>query len=125
MRTTLIFLNLELIFPKYTNSVRFSVSFSQMKNLISTATFKYHSTTLFELEYMYCDEMRIILAVPKTEIVKLKEYQNWFYYYDLQELDGIFLQFLTNKLTRFHSRSTVFPFVIFDNKLENKISLTM
>ena len=98
----------------------FSFFFPNEKSYLGTATFKYHSTTLFELEYMYCDEMRIILAVPKTEIVKLKEYQNWFYYYDLQELDGIFLQFLTNKLTRFHSRSTVFPFVIFDNKLEKQ-----
>lgn len=98
----------------------FSFFFTNEKSYLGTATFKYHSTTLFELEYMYCDEMRIALAVPKTAIVKLKEYQNWFYYYDLQELDGIFLQFMTNKLTHFHSRSAVFPFVIFDNELEKK-----
>ncbi len=98
----------------------FSFFFTNEKSYLGTATFKYHSTTLFELEYMYCDEMRIELAVPKTEIVRLKEYENWFYYYDLQELDGIFLQFMTNKLTHFHSRSSVFPFVIFDNETERK-----
>lgn len=98
----------------------FSFFFTNEKSYLGTATFKYHSTTLFELEYMYCDEMRIELAVPKTAMVRLKEYKNWFYYYDLQELDGIFLQFMTNKLTHFHSRSSVFPFVIFDNETERK-----
>ena len=98
----------------------FSFLFTNETSYLGTATFKYHSTTLFELEYMYCDEMRIALAVPKTAIVRLKEYNNWFYYYDLQELDGIFLQFMTNKLTHFHSRSSVFPFVIFDNETERE-----
>ncbi|MBF0406681.1 MAG: ATP-binding protein [Candidatus Riflebacteria bacterium] len=98
----------------------FSYFFTNERSYSGTATFKYHSTTLFELKYMYCDEMRIELPFPKTEIVRLKEYINWFYYYDLHELDGIFLQFMTNKLTHFHSRSSVFPFVIFDNETERK-----
>jgi hypothetical protein len=96
----------------------FSLFFTNEKSYLGTATFKYHSTTLFELEYMYCDEMRIALAVPKTAIVRLKEYHNWFYYYNLQELDGIFLQFMSDKLTHLHSRSSAFPFVIFENESE-------
>ncbi len=96
----------------------FSFFFTNEKSFLGIATFKYHSTTLFELEYMYCDEMRIELAVPKTAIVRLKEYENWFYYYNLEELDGIFLQFITNKLTHLHSRGSAFPFVIFNNKIE-------
>lgn len=98
----------------------FSFFFTSEKSYLGTATFKYHSTTLFELEYMYCDEMRIELAVPETAIVRLAKYENWFYYYDLEELDGIFLQFLTNKLLHLHSRSSVFPFVIFCNKVEKE-----
>ncbi|MEZ4889147.1 MAG: ATP-binding protein [Crocinitomicaceae bacterium] len=98
----------------------FSYFFTNGKSYLGTATFKYHSTTLFELEYMYCDEMRIELAIPKIAIVRLKEYVNWFYYYDLQELNGIFLQFITNKLTHLHSRNSAFPFVIFDNENERK-----
>ncbi|MEQ1732550.1 MAG: ATP-binding protein [Bacteroidia bacterium] len=98
----------------------FSFFFTSEKSDLGTATFKYHSTTLFELEYMYCDEMRIALAVPKIAIVSLKEYENRFYYYDLQELDGIFLQFMTNKLTHLYSRNSCFPFVIFENKTERK-----
>ena len=98
----------------------FSSFFTNEKSYLGTATFKYHSTTLFELEYMYCDEMRIEFAVPKTAIVRLKDYQNWFYYYNLDELDGIFMQFMTNRLTHLHSRSTAFPFVIFDNEEERE-----
>lgn len=98
----------------------FSFFFTNENSYFGTAEFKYHSTTLFELNYMYCDEMRIELAVPQIANVKLKEYENWFYYYDLQELDGIFLQFMTDKLTHIQSRSNVFPFVIFDNKLEKQ-----
>ncbi|MBX2895208.1 MAG: ATP-binding protein [Cyclobacteriaceae bacterium] len=96
----------------------YSFFFTNEKSFLGTATFKYHSTTLFELEYMYCDEMRIALAVPETANVRLKEYENWFYYYDLQELNGIFLQFMTNKLTHLHSRGSTFPFVLFDKKSE-------
>ena len=98
----------------------FSSFFTNEKSFLGTATFKYHSTTLFELEYMYCDEMRIELAVPKTAIVRLKDYHNWFYYYNLEELDGIFLQFMTNNLTHLHSRNNAFPFVIFDNTAEKE-----
>ncbi len=93
----------------------YSFFFTNEKSYLGTATFKYHSTTLFELEYMYCDEMRIELSVPETAYVKLKNSENWFYYYNLEELNGIFLYFMTNRLTHIHSRYPVFPFVLFDN----------
>ncbi|MDP8314054.1 MAG: ATP-binding protein [Candidatus Celaenobacter antarcticus] len=98
----------------------FSFFFTNEKSYLGTATCKYHSTTLFELEYMYCDEMRIELSVPKTAYVKLKNSENWFYYYNLEELDGIFLYFMTNGLTHLHSRSPAFPFVLFNNKVQMK-----
>ena len=96
----------------------FSSFFTNEKSHLGTATFKYHSTTLFELEYMYCDGLRIEFAVPKTAIVRLKDYHNWFYYYNLEELDGIFMQFMTNNLSHVHSSNDAFPFVIFDNEIE-------
>ncbi len=99
----------------------FSFFYTNEKSYLGTATFKYGSTTLFELQYMYCDEMRVELAVPKTVIVKLKDSNNWFYYYNLENLDGILLQFITNNLTKLHSfRSLVFPFVVFKNEHEKE-----
>ena len=93
----------------------FSFFFTNEKSYLGNATFKYHSTTLFELEYMYCDEMRIELSVPKTAYIRSKNDENWFYYYNLEELEGIFLYFLTNGLTHLYSRYPVFPFVLVDN----------
>jgi len=93
----------------------FSFFFTNEKSYLGNAAFKYNSTILFELEYMYCDEMRIELSLPKTASLRLKNDENWFYYYNLEELEGIFLYFLTNGLTHLHSRCRVFPFVLFDN----------
>ncbi|PCH67359.1 MAG: hypothetical protein COC06_11375 [Bacteroidales bacterium] len=94
----------------------FSYFFTNEKSYLGTATFKYHSTTLFELEYMYCDEMRIELSVPKTQYIELNKSRNWYYYFDLSELNGTFLYFMTNGLTDLHSRGSGFPFIIFKNK---------
>jgi hypothetical protein len=99
----------------------FSFFFTNNKSFLGNATFKYHSTTLFELEYMYCDEMRIELSVPKTEYLKLNATENWYYYFDLNELNGKFLYFMTNGLTNLNSRGSGFPFIIFDNKLQREL----
>jgi len=99
----------------------FSFFFTNNKSFLGNATFKYHSTTLFELEYMYCDEMRIELSVPKTEYLKLNASKNWYYYFDLNELNGKFLYFMTNGLTNLNYRGSEFPFIIFDNKLQREL----
>jgi len=96
----------------------FSFFFTNHKSFLGTATFKYHSTILFELEYMYCDEMRLELAVPDTEHIKWKNEDNWFYYYNLEKINGTFLQFITDNLKKIHSRRNIFPFLIFRNKEE-------
>ncbi len=98
----------------------FSFFFPNEKSFLGSAAFKYHSTTLFELQYMYCDEMRIELAVPETANVRLMDYENWFYYYNLEELSGFFLQFITDNFSHLHSRGSRFPFVIFNNTEEKK-----
>lgn len=99
----------------------FSFFFTNEKSFLGNATFKYHSTTLFELEYMYCDEMRINLSVPDTEYLKLNDSENWYYYFDLDELNGKFLHFMTNGFSYLKSRSSGFPFIIFENKKQRKL----
>lgn len=94
----------------------FSFFFTNDKSFLGIATFKHHSTTLFEFEYMYCDEMRISLAVPNTEYLRLNDSENWYYYFDLNELNGKFLYFMTDGFSYLRSRSSGFPFIIFENK---------
>jgi len=94
----------------------FSFFFTNEKSFLGNATFKYHSTTLFELEYMYCDEMRISLSVPNKEYLRLNDSENWYYYFEHNELNGKFLYFMTNGFSYLKSRSSGFPFIIFENK---------
>lgn len=87
---------------------------------IGRALFKYHTTILFELEYMCCDERRITLAVPQYEYLVLKNVCNWYYYYELDSLQGFFLAFLTNSTFDFVSRGGAAPFICFKNSEERK-----
>jgi len=94
----------------------YSFFFTNPKSYFGAATFLYHSTTLFELEYMYCDEMRIELAVPEPKYIEINKSKNWYYYYCLDELNGIFLFFITDGLKNLNSRSSGFSFIVFDKK---------
>lgn len=98
----------------------FSFFFTNKKSFLGNATFKYQSTTLFELEYMFCDEMRIVLPVPENEYLRLDDGENWYHYYDLKTINGKFLYFLTNGLTHLNSRDSGFPFIIFEDEAERE-----
>lgn len=99
----------------------FSFFFTNEKSFVGNAIFKYHSTTLFELKYMFCDEMRIEFPVPQTGYINKEKDKNWYYYFELDSLNGIFLQFITDNLSHIKSRSSCFPFLIFKDKNERII----
>lgn len=98
----------------------FSFFFTNEKSFLGNATFKYHSTTLFELGYMFCDEMRIELSVPQNEYLRLNEGEDWYHYFDMSTVNGKFLYFLTDGLKYLNSRGSGFPFIIFDNEHERE-----
>lgn len=93
----------------------YTLFYTNERAFLGIAYFKYHATVLFELEYMYCDEMRITLPVPETGHVPLSGAQQWFYYYTLTELSGLFLCFLTDGKLNLQSRGSYAPIVIFRN----------
>lgn len=90
------------------------------KGYFGKAFFKYQLNTLFELIYIYCDEMRIMLANPSTAYIRINDDENWFFYYDLSSWDGAFLQFLHYRKNHFNSRGGGAPFLIFKNEDEVK-----
>lgn len=98
----------------------FSFFFENEKSYLGKAKFKYHSTKLFEQEYMYCDEMRIIFPVPKIQHIRLNGTENWYYYFDLSKANGKFLYFLTDELSNLISRKLIFPFLIFNDEQQRK-----
>lgn len=80
------------------------------------AKFQYHTTTLFELKYMFCDEMRIILPVPSFGNIKIGEKCYIYFYYNLSTLSGRFLHFLTDGSFNFNSRGKGAPFICYKNE---------
>ena len=98
----------------------FSYFYSNSKSYIGTAKFKYLSTELFQLPYMYCDEMRIVLAVPTNGYVKGDTREVWYMYYELESRNGAFLHFLTNGTFNFFSRTAEAAFVLYRNRSERK-----
>jgi hypothetical protein len=98
----------------------YSYFFTNDKSYLGNAEFKYHTTTLFEGQYMFCDEMRIEFSVPDIEYIKIEDEENWYFYYDLSKPNGFFLYFLSDKLTNLNSRTSNFPFLIFKNNEEKE-----
>ncbi len=98
----------------------YTLFYTNSKAFLGNAIFKFHSTILFELEYMYCDEMRIVLPVPETKYIRLSNSEQWFYYYDISKLSGIFLHFLTNGKLDFQSRGSYAPFIVFKDAAQQK-----
>lgn len=111
-------------FPEYTIELSevekfwevYSYFFTNEKSFLGTAKFKCHQTELFELEYMYCDEMRITLPVPQSAYLRVDGEDNWYYYYDRSSNDGLFLHFLTDGNYNLVSRGTGAPFLLFKDQ---------
>lgn len=98
----------------------YSYFFCNEKAFFGTAEFKYHSTTLFKLQYGTVDEMRIYIAIP--QIAGFSAKRIYFYYYFIKgsvlhkfhELvcgDGL-------KFSRAGNRYN--PFLVFDSEEDRK-----
>lgn len=84
------------------------------------ATFYYHTTELFTLNYIYCDEMRVILPAPGNGYLRVDKREIRYQYYELNSRNGIFLHFLTDGTFNFHSRGAEASFVIFKDEEERR-----
>jgi len=56
----------------------YSYFFTNEKSFLGDAKFKCHQTEEFQLEYMYCDEMRIMLPVPDSEYLRIANGEQWY-----------------------------------------------
>ncbi|WP_286736923.1 MULTISPECIES: RNA-binding domain-containing protein [Sphingobacterium] len=115
-------------FPEYTIDLSeveifwevYSYFFPNEKSYLGTAKFKFQQTELFELEYMFCDEMRIILPVPQTAYLRINDEDFWYFYYDKSSINGKFLYFLTEGNYTFHSRGSGAPFLLFKDEANKR-----
>lgn len=98
----------------------FSFFYTSCDSFFGDAIFKYHSTTLFELQYFYVDEMRLTIGQPKAKPISLNGYRNWYYFFDLSSLDGLLHYFLTDGNIQRSARGDKCQFLFFNNKDEQK-----
>ena len=98
----------------------YSYFFSNKNSFLGTVAFKLNSTTLFELEYVYLDEMRLMLPAPDTKHVQLPNREIWYYYYLENGAAGRFLLFLTDGRYPLESRGSTAPFLLFKNSAEQQ-----
>ncbi len=94
----------------------YSYFYINEKSFIGTASFKYLSTTLFSLPYVYCDEMRIELVDPKNASIRIASREIWYKYYELEGREGAFLYFITNGTYNFRSRMCEAAFIMYRNQ---------
>ena len=96
----------------------YSYSFLNKNSFLGTAEFVYNSTILFELEYVYLDEMRLLLPAPDMKQILLLGHEMWYYYYNLSEPVGDFFTFLTSENPVLESRGSKAPFLAFRNNAD-------
>ena len=107
--------------PNLKKSVMFdSIFYHNSRSYIGTAKFKYLTTELFELNYIYCDEMRIELAAPQIGYVEVDGRKIYYMYFVLDSRSGAFLEFLTDGTFNFCCRGLEAPFILYRNNLEKK-----
>ena len=84
--------------------------------------FKYNSQVIFKCLYAYCDEVRVLISEPKLHTLKYDNYEEiHFYYYNLEEIEGLFAELISKSTFDFISRIRSFPFIIVkDEKMLNE-----
>lgn len=97
--------------------------YTNQKAYWGTAYFKYHSTIMFQLDYVCCDQGGILLPVPDTACPphdpSFSSSDRGFYYYLLNDLKGLFLRFLRKGNLNLSSREfSPPPILIFENEKE-------
>ncbi len=116
------------IYPEYTVQIGeyskgcevYSFFYPNEASFFGKAEFKYHQTKIFELGFAYCDEMRLMIAVPETQYILLDHIQNWYFYYIKGSLGETFLKFLGDGNYALTSRGGSAPFIIFESEVEKE-----
>ncbi|MFA5985708.1 MAG: ATP-binding protein [Methylococcaceae bacterium] len=98
----------------------YSYFYINEKSFIGDASFRYLSTPLFMLPYIYCNEMRIELAVPTNGHIQIGSREIWYQYYEIDGRSGAFLHFLTDGTYNFNSRMSEGAFVLYRDSAQRE-----
>jgi len=87
------------------------------------STFKHNSTLIFEWNYVYCDDFRVLFPDPSFRTVNRNTEIHGFYYYNLEKINGLFARIISNNSFVFETRTLGFPVIVFkDNENLNEFA---
>lgn len=79
--------------------------------------FKYESTVVLQCKYAYCDGGRFLIPYPNFyNYINESNDIIGFYYYNLEEINGLFANLLTKGSFNFKNRIQSFQFIFFENE---------
>lgn len=80
------------------------------------ALFKYNDNDIFNCIYAYCDGGRVLMPHPKYKLYKRSNSMMiGFYYYCLDDIEGLFAKLITKNTFNFECRFHSFPFIVVDD----------
>jgi len=96
----------------------YSYFYANHKSFYGELVFKYLSVELFHLQYIYCDEMRLVISAPEDGVFVTDEYTYYYHYYIRGSRSWDILCFLTDGRFSFESRCHSAPFIVFNSSSE-------
>ena len=97
----------------------FGYYYMNSKCFYGIALFMYKNTILFELDYLTVNEMSQFIGTPKAQYITFeKGRRNWYFYFDMSSLEGMFHYFITDGHLETDSRGCNHPFMYFKNAEE-------
>lgn len=85
--------------------------------LYGNILFKYNSNVIFQCEYAYCDGGRLLIPAPKLHSYIDKNGEKiYFYYYNLDAIEGKFAKLISKDSFEFECRIRSFPFIVVKNE---------
>ncbi len=92
----------------------YSYFYSNHKSFCGTMSFKYSGVELFSTDYIFCDEMRLIIPAPENGFFRAESHTYYYNYYIRDSRSWNIFCFLSDGRYSFDSRCHSAPFVVFD-----------
>lgn len=105
--------------PEYHDD-SYAYYFSNHKSFFGKMSFNYLNVELFEIDYIYYDEMRLIISAPETGVFLIGDDSLCYNYYTRDTRSWNALCFLSTGTCSLESRSRQAPIIVFDDLSEKE-----
>ncbi len=112
--------NIKLSTPELLEE-NYSFFYSNHISFYGSMSFRFLSVELFQMDYIYCDEMRLMIPLPENGSFQVNRQIYEYNYYIQNSRQWNVLIFLTDGRLSFVSRNYEAPFIVFKNQSEKDV----